>query len=72
MKYSTLQNFLITLLLFTSGTSLFGQKLEPRKRPLKPDITISSKIMGKDYQLYLSFTIMKYSVLTLSILIKLT
>ena len=55
MKYSTLQNFLLTVLLFISSTSLFGQKLNPKKRIQEPDTTISSKIMGKDYQLYISF-----------------
>ena len=55
MKHSRVQNFLLTLLLFISSTSLFGQKLEPKKRVIEPDTTITSKIMGKDYQLYISF-----------------
>ena len=55
MKHSIVQNFLLTLLLFISSTSLFGQKLEPKKREIEPDTTITSKIMGKDYQLYISF-----------------
>lgn len=55
MKYSIVRNFLLTILLFISSTSLFGQKLEPKKRILEPDTTINSKIMGKDYQLYISF-----------------
>ena len=55
MKHSIVRNFLLTILLFISSTSLFGQKLEPKKRILEPDTTITSKIMGKDYQLYISF-----------------
>jgi predicted alpha/beta superfamily hydrolase len=55
MKHSRIQNFLLTVLLFISSSSLFGQKSEPKKRLLEPDATISSKIMGKDYQLYISF-----------------
>ena len=42
-------------MLFISSISLFGQKLEPKKREIEPDTTITSKIMGKDYQLYISF-----------------
>lgn len=55
MKHPTIQNFLLIILFFISSTSLFGQKLEPKKRVLEPDTTISSKIMGKDFQLYISF-----------------
>lgn len=55
MKHSRVQNFLLTLLLFISSTSLFGQKFEPKKRLLEADTSITSKIMGKDYQLYISF-----------------
>ena len=46
---------LINVLLFASTTALFAQNLEPKKRILEPDTTIASKIMGKDYQLYISF-----------------
>jgi len=33
----------------------FGQKLEPKSRPLEPDHFINSKITGEKYQLYISF-----------------
>ena len=55
MNQLRLQNFLFPVLLFVSNSSLFGQKLEPKKRLLEADTTITSKIMGKDYQLYISF-----------------
>lgn len=55
MKHSRVRNFLLTLLLFISSASLFGQKFEPKKRLLEADTSITSKIMGKDYQLYISF-----------------
>jgi predicted alpha/beta superfamily hydrolase len=55
MKNSRVLGFLLTALLFISSTSLFGQKIEPKKRVTEPDTTITSKIMGKDYQLYISF-----------------
>jgi predicted alpha/beta superfamily hydrolase len=55
MKHSIVRNFLLTILLFISSTSLFGQKLEPKKRIQEPDTTITSKIMGKAYHLYISF-----------------
>ncbi len=37
------------------GSSAFGQKAEPKKRIIEPDHIVSSKLMGKDYQLYISF-----------------
>ena len=43
------------ILLLICCSSLFGQKLAPKERILKPDHTIFSKIRGRDYQLYLSF-----------------
>lgn len=46
---------LTTILLFIFSNSMFSQKLEPKERTTEPDHTISSKIMGKDYQLYISF-----------------
>lgn len=46
---------LITFLIFILSNPIFAQKLEPKKRVLEPDHTITSKIMGKDYQLYISF-----------------
>ena len=42
-------------LLLVSSTSLVAQKLEPKKRLPEPDTTITSKIMGEEYQLYISF-----------------
>ena len=55
MRHSRIQNLLLTVFLFISSASLFGQKLEPKKRLLEADTSITSKIMGKDYQLYISF-----------------
>ncbi len=46
---------LTTILLLIFSNSAFSQKIEPKKRIAEPDHTISSKIMGKDYQLYISF-----------------
>jgi predicted alpha/beta superfamily hydrolase len=44
-----------TMLLLISSTIAFGQKLAPRERITEPDHTITSKILGRDYQLYISF-----------------
>lgn len=55
MKHSNVQSLLLTALFLIIGVSIFGQNLEPKNRPLEPDATISSKITGKDYQLYISF-----------------
>ncbi len=55
MRHSKLHNFLSTISLFLTHIRLFGQKLEPKRITIDPDTTIVSKIMGKDYQLYLSF-----------------
>jgi len=38
-----------------SSTSLFGQKFEPKKRVIEPDHTIESKVMDKNFELYISF-----------------
>ncbi len=46
---------LINVLLLVSYTSLFAQKLEPKKRLIEPDHIVSSNSMGRDYQLYISF-----------------
>jgi predicted alpha/beta superfamily hydrolase len=43
------------ILLLICCNSLFSQKIEPKKRITKPDHTIYSKIIGRDYQLYISF-----------------
>jgi uncharacterized protein len=55
MRHSILHNFLSTISLFITRITLFGQKLEHKEITIDPDTTIVSKIMGKDYQLYLSF-----------------
>lgn len=47
--------FLLISIFFAFSSNLFGQKLEPKERVLEADHTISSKIMKKDYQLYISF-----------------
>jgi len=44
-----------TLLFLILSNSLFSQKLEPKVRTVEPDHTIPSIIVGKDYQLYMSF-----------------
>ncbi len=56
MKISKLINLVFTtiLLLFFSNYS-FGQKLEPKERTLEPDHTITSKILQKDFELFISF-----------------
>lgn len=55
MKHSSVRNSLLTVLLLISSASLFGQKLEPKKRLPDPETTLTSKIMEKDFQLYISF-----------------
>ncbi len=45
----------LILLLCFSNVHLFAQKLVPKERILEPDHTIESKIMDKEYQLYMSF-----------------
>tara|TARA_B110000091_G_C13819478_1_gene479837 strand:+ start:6005 stop:6316 length:312 start_codon:yes stop_codon:yes gene_type:complete len=50
------KNFVKALfLLFLFSTNLLSQKQVPKKRITAPDHTITSKIMDKDYQLYISF-----------------
>jgi predicted alpha/beta superfamily hydrolase len=46
---------IITMLLLIFSTIAFGQKLAPKERITEPDHTITSKIMDKEYQLYISF-----------------
>lgn len=46
--------FLVGLFLITSFP-LLAQKLEPKKRTFDPDTTVFSKIMDRNYQLYISF-----------------
>lgn len=55
MNHSRIRNLLLSLLFIISSPTIFGQKLEPKKRVFEADTTIISKIMGKDYQLYISF-----------------
>jgi predicted alpha/beta superfamily hydrolase len=50
-----LKPIVTTILLLIFSTIVFGQKLEPKERILKPDHIITSKLMAKDYQLYISF-----------------
>ncbi|MBW6498576.1 MAG: hypothetical protein K0B09_09325 [Bacteroidales bacterium] len=56
MNISKAINLALTamLVLIFSNSSL-GQKLEPKERITEPDHVISSELMGKDYQLYMSF-----------------
>ena len=44
-----------TMLFLIFSNSLFSQKLTPKNRKTEPDHTIYSKIIGRDYQLYISF-----------------
>jgi len=46
---------LITILLLTLSNSVFSQKLEPKERILEPDHTITSKILEKEFELFISF-----------------
>ena len=46
---------LTTILFLVFSNNSFSQKFEPKERPLEPDHTITSEIMGIDYQLYISF-----------------
>jgi len=56
MNFSKPLNLLLaTILISIFSNSLFGQKLNPKDRVTEPDHVISSKIMGKDYKLYISF-----------------
>ncbi len=48
-------NYICACFLLLSSTFVFGQKLVPKKRSVQPDTTIVSTIMGKNYQLYISF-----------------
>tara|TARA_R110001592_G_scaffold100281_3_gene284689 strand:+ start:2199 stop:3083 length:885 start_codon:yes stop_codon:yes gene_type:complete len=56
MDISKPLNLVLTTILFLifSNTS-FCQKLEPKERVTEPDHTITSTIMGKEYQLHISF-----------------
>jgi len=50
-----IQFVITTILLLLFSNSIFSQKIEPKKRITEPDHTITSKILGRDYQLYISF-----------------
>jgi uncharacterized protein len=56
MKTSKTKKLVLTamLLLIFSNISI-GQKLEPKVRVTEPDHVITSELMGRDYQLYISF-----------------
>jgi len=55
MSHSLFHNFLSTISLFIPRITFFGQKSEPTEIAIEPDTTIVSKIMSKNYELYLSF-----------------
>ena len=46
---------LTTVLVLVFSNSSFSQKLEPKKRLLEPDHTITSKILDKEFELFISF-----------------
>ncbi len=47
---------LLTIIIFIIlSRPLFAQNLEPKIRTLEPDHKITSELMGRDYQLYISF-----------------
>lgn len=66
MKFPKTIIFLLASVFFTFSNNLFGQKLEPKERILEADHTISSKIMKRDYQLYISFPVSYSSQNTIS------
>ncbi len=49
------KSILTTMVLLVFSTLAWGQKLAPKERITEPDHTITSKIMDKEYQLYISF-----------------
>ncbi|MFD0796854.1 alpha/beta hydrolase [Maribacter chungangensis] len=49
------RHLLIALILFHFSGHILAQKLVPKKRTIEPDHIVTSKIMGRDYQLYMSF-----------------
>ena len=56
MKTSKAINLVLTtMLVMIFSNSALGQKLEPKERITEPDHVISSELLGKDYQLYMSF-----------------
>jgi predicted alpha/beta superfamily hydrolase len=56
MSILSLKSFLVTaILLFIFSNNVLSQKQAPKIRMTEPDHTIISKIMEKEYQLYISF-----------------
>ena len=55
MYISIVRNLFFVGLFLMSSFPLFCQKLEPKKRTFDPDTTVFSKIMDRNYQLYMSF-----------------
>ena len=56
MSILTLKSFLVTtILLFIFSNNILSQKQALKTRKTEPDHTITSKIMEKEYQLYISF-----------------
>jgi predicted alpha/beta superfamily hydrolase len=51
----SIKAILTTMILLVFSSSALGQKLAPKERVTEPDHTITSKIMDKEYQLYISF-----------------
>lgn len=54
-KSKSINFILFTILFLIFSNTVFSQKLEPKERETEPDHTFRSKIMEKDYQLYISF-----------------
>jgi len=49
------KRIITAILLLIFSATVFAQKLEPKERILEVDHVITSKLMGKEYQLYVSF-----------------
>jgi len=48
-------HLILALILFYFSGHLLSQNLEPKKRTIEPDHIVKSQLMGRDYQLYMSF-----------------
>lgn len=55
MKRYKTSNLMSIFLFLVFNSSVFGQKLEPKERVLEPDHIITSKLLDRDFQLYMSF-----------------
>ncbi|MEE9430958.1 MAG: alpha/beta hydrolase-fold protein [Melioribacteraceae bacterium] len=56
MNTSKPLNFVLTtVLVLVFSNSSFSQKLEPKERSLEPDHTITSKVLEKEFELFISF-----------------